>query len=576
MAADRQKRIRRQQYTAQFYRGNRAAFCITLVEALFTSAVNLIISWDLQQMYDSISGTPGARTFPALLLITAGIIALVVVLQLIRYFTKPRFMEKAMRQYKEYAFSKLTQKSIASFQSEPTANYLSAFSNDANSIESGYLENYFRILQNYVIFVGAMAMMLLYSPVMTAVACAFFILPISASLLTGKCVEKAERTVSDRNGVFTAALKDSLSGFSVMKSFKAEDALRRLFGESSRSVEQAKCKKRKLQEIIELFSAFAGLTAQLGTFLTGIWFSMRGLPITPGMLIVFLDLSGLVILPIRELPQMIATRKASAGLIDKLADALERNVRDEGEQISGQLAQGIELKDVSFGYSEDNLTLHNINAVFEAGKAYAIVGASGSGKSTLLNLLMASHSSYSGAVCYDGHELRDIASDSLYEMASMIQQNVFVFNASICDNITMFRDFPKEEIDSAIRRSGLSEVLEARGESCLCGENGANLSGGERQRISIARSLLRRSSVLLVDEATAALDTQTAYQVFSSILDLEDITRIVVTHTLEETMLKRFDTILVLKNGRITERGSFEELMRRKEYFYSLYTVSQE
>lgn len=575
MTADKSRRMRRREYTAQFYRGNRAAFCIALAEALFTSALNLVISWDLQQMYDTLSNVPGARPFAVLLLITAGIVALIVVLKWVRYYTKPRFMERAMRQYKDYAFGKLTNKSIASFQSEPTANYLSAFSNDANSIESGYLETQFDLLQNLVLLTGALTMMLAYSPVMTAAVCAFFILPISASLLTGKRVEKAERTVSERNSAFTAALKDSLSGFSVMKSFRAEGALRRLFGESCQSVEQAKCEKRKVQTLIDLFSGFAGITAQLGTFLTGIWFVRRGLPITPGMLIVFLDLSGLVIMPIRELPQMIAARRASAALIDKLADALERNVRDEGLRIPARLTQGIALKGVSFGYGEGRLVLRDISTIFEPGKAYAVVGASGSGKSTLLHLLMASHNTYSGAVCYDGHELCDIASDSLYEMVSMIQQNVFVFNASIRDNITMFCDFPKADIDDAIRRSGLDGVLETRGENCLCGENGANLSGGERQRISIARSLLRRASVLLADEATAALDAQTACQIFSAILDLEGITRIVVTHTLEESMLKRFDAILVMKNGCIAEQGSFAELMQRREYFYSLYTVAQ-
>lgn len=103
----------------------------------------------------------------------------------------------------------------------------------------------------------------------------------------------------------------------------------------------------------------------------------------------------------------------------------------------------------------------------------------------------------------------------------------------------------------------------------------ATLSGGEKQRISIARSLLKKSSVLLADEATAALDAQTAHQVSSDLLDLEGMTRIVVTHTLEQALLRRYDGILVLKNGEIAESGSFDELMARKGYFYALYTVSQ-
>ena len=129
--------------------------------------------------------------------------------------------------------------------------------------------------------------------------------------------------------------------------------------------------------------------------------------------------------------------------------------------------------------------------------------------------------------------------------------------------------------NEVLRLSGLSELIAARGEEYHCGENGSGLSGGEKQRISIARSLLRKTPVLLMDEATAALDTETAYNVTNSILDLDGLTRIVVTHSLDGTLLKRYDRILTLKNGSIIESGTFDELMEKKEYFYSLFTVSQ-
>ena len=213
--------------------------------------------------------------------------------------------------------------------------------------------------------------------------------------------------------------------------------------------------------------------------------------------------------------------------------------------------------------------------MFEAGKAYAVVGASGSGKSTLLNLLTLPGMAYQGQILLDGTELRTIAPEALYEAASVIQQNVFVFNASIRDNVTMFRNFPPEELAQAIRRAHLEPLLAERGEGYLCGENGSGLSGGEKQRISIARSLLKRSSILLADEATAALDAQTAHQVTSDILSLSGVTRIIVTHTLDQTALRRCDGILVLKDGCIAESGTFDALMAQKGYFYALYTVSQ-
>lgn len=309
----------KKQLTAQFYRGNLLIFSLAVFAALAGGSLNLIVSWIMQQLIDAASGIPGALSLGTLAKLTGGFVLLCAAFFLLKYASEPRFIERAMRQYKDFAFRKLTEKSISSFREESTAAYLSALTNDAGSIEADYR----------------------------------------------------------------------------------------------------------------------------------------------------------------------------------------------------------------------------------------------------------------GQILLDGTELRNITPESLYEMMSVIQQNVFVFNASIKDNVSMFREFPQRELDEAIRYAHLSELLAERGEGYLCGENGSGLSGGEKQRISIARSLLKKSSVLLADEVTAALDAQTAHQVSGDILDLHGMTRIVVTHTLEEALLRRYDGILVLKNGEITEAGSFDELMAKKGYFYALYTVSQ-
>ncbi|MBQ9901738.1 MAG: ABC transporter ATP-binding protein, partial [Clostridia bacterium] len=163
----------------------------------------------------------------------------------------------------------------------------------------------------------------------------------------------------------------------------------------------------------------------------------------------------------------------------------------------------------------------------------------------------------------------------LYDLVSIIQQNVFVFNSTIRNNITMFSDFPAEDVDRAVRMSGLKKLIEEKGEDYLCGENGSGLSGGERQRISIARALLRNTPVLLIDEATASLDNETSYEVLDAILNLEGYTRIIVTHDLDENILKRCSGLFTLKKGEMCEQGTFDELMEKKGYFYSLFTVSQ-
>lgn len=521
------------------------------------------------------SGAAGALPLPVLAKIIVGFILLFIVLSLLKYASEPRFIAAAMRQYKDFAFRKLTEKSISSFRDESTATYLSALTNDASSIEADYLSQQLSLITKAVTFFGALGMMLWYSPVLTAVAIGVTLLPLCASLLTGSWLQTAEKRVSEHNKDFTAALADCLSGFTLVKTFKAEKEIFRLFAENNRALEQEKFSRRKLKVMVGMIGSVAGVVAQLGVFLVGAWLAVTGRGLTAGTVIMFVNLMNFLIEPVALLPTLLAGRKAALGLVDKLAEALEKNASGEGSAELDRIERGVRLEDVSFGYESGKDVLHHISAEFQAGKAYAIVGGSGSGKSTLLYLLMAGSTEYRGKIMLDNTELRDVAPDSLYEIMSVIQQNVFVFNASIRDNVSMFRSFPQEALDEAISHAHLSELIDARGDGYLCGENGSGLSGGEKQRVSIARSLLKHSSVLLADEVTAALDAETAHQVSSDILDLTGMTRIVVTHTLEESLLRRYDGILVLKDGRVNEFGSFDELMRQNGYFHALFTVAQ-
>lgn len=562
------------QLTAQFFRGNVPMFALAVFTALTGGTLNLIVTWLMQQLIDAASGLPGALPLRQLAWITGGFILLCAALMLLKYASEPRFIEKAMRQYKDFAFQKLTEKSISSFRAESTAAYLSALTNDAASVEADDLSQLLSVITKAVTFFGALAMMLWYSPLMTAIAAGVTVLPLIASVLTGGQLQAAEKRVSDQNRDFTAALSDCLGGFSVVKTFRAEKEIFRLFAESNRVLEQEKFSRRRLKALVGMIGATTGIIAQLGVFLAGAYLALSGRGLTAGAVILFVNLMNFMIEPVAELPALLAARKAARGLIVKLADALEQDeTQPDGVQIT-PLTRELRLENVRFSYDGETEILRGLSAVFEAGKAYAVVGASGSGKSTLLNLLTTPGMAYAGKILLDGTELRTVSPESLYETVSVIQQNVFVFNASIRDNVTMFRSFPPEELAQAVRRAQLEALLAERGEDYLCGENGSGLSGGEKQRISIARSLLKHASVLLADEATAALDAQTAHQVTDDILSLSGVTRIVVTHTLEQAALRRYDGILVLKDGRIAESGSFDELMEQKGYFYALYTVS--
>lgn len=569
----KQNKKKSREFTHQLYYKNRINFIVTIILTIAMSSINLMISWLIQQIMDSMANQ-NMQSVVRCAWIAASVVIAYTVSNAVYRAVYPRFLQRAMQQYRDYAFSRLTQKSLRSFSKEGTALYVSALTNDCTSIENNYLAATFTLIELLFCFLGALIMMLYYSPVMLVLAVALSFLPVAVSMTAGNRLTEQEKEISKKNERFVSIVNELLSGFPVIKSFRAEAQASRLFSQRNEQAEEAKKNKRRTEQLISLLANDAGIIAQMGIFLAGAWLAISGKGVTAGVVIVFVQLMNYILNPISQVPLLWSNRKAAIALMEKLSDALSENVREEGREKLNGFSEKIEVKDLTYGYEPESPVLKDLDVQFDAGKSYAIVGGSGSGKSTLLNLLMGSSSNYQGEICIDGVSIKNIESESLYQLMTSVQQNVFVFNDTIRNNVTMFHEFSDKEVTLALERSGLSELIEKRGEDFVCGENGANLSGGERQRISIARALLRKSPILLVDEATAALDAATARAVSFSILNLVGMTRIVVTHRLEEAILRRYDKILVMKNGTICEQGNFDTLMQQKGQFYSLFQIA--
>ncbi len=569
----KQNKKKNREFIHQLYYKSRINFIVAIILTIAMSSLNLMISWLIQQIMDC-TANQDMQALVRSAWIAASVVIAYTVANAVYRAVYPRFLQRAMQQYRDYAFSRLTQKSLRSFSKEGTALYVSALTNDCTSIENNYLAATFTLIELLFCFLGALIMMLYYSPVMLVLAVALSFLPVAVSMTAGNRLTEQEKEISKKNERFVSIVNELMSGFPVIKSFRAETQASRLFSQRNEQAEEAKKNKRRTEQLISLLANDAGIIAQMGIFLAGAWLAISGKGVTAGVVIVFVQLMNYILNPISQVPLLWSNRKAAIALMEKLSDALSENVREEGREKINGFSEKIEVKDLTYGYEPESHVLKDLDVQFDAGKSYAIVGGSGSGKSTLLNLLMGSSSNYQGEICIDGVSIKNIESESLYQLMTSVQQNVFVFNDTIRNNVTMFHEFSDKEVTLALERSGLSELIEKRGEDFVCGENGANLSGGERQRISIARALLRKSPILLVDEATAALDAATARAVSFSILNLVGMTRIVVTHRLEEAILRRYDKILVMKNGTICEQGNFDTLMKQKGQFYSLFQIA--
>lgn len=569
----KQNKKKSREFRRRLFYKNKMCFIASVIMTIVMSFLNLMISWLIQQIMDSMANQ-NMQSAVRCAWIAASVVIAYTVANAVYRAVYPRFLQRAMQQYRDYAFSRLTQKSLRSFSKEGTALYVSALTNDCTSIENNYLAATFTLIEFLFCFLGALIMMLYYSPVMLVLAVALSFLPVAVSMKAGNRLTEQEKEISKKNERFVSIVNELLSGFPVIKSFRAEAQASRLFSQRNEQAEESKKNKRRTEQLISLLANDAGIIAQMGIFLAGAWLAISNKGVTAGVVIVFVQLMNYILNPISQVPLLWSNRKAAIALMEKLSDALSENVREEGREKLNGFSEKIEVKDLTYGYEPESHVLKDLDVQFDAGKSYAIVGGSGSGKSTLLNLLMGSSSNYRGEICIDGVSIKNIESESLYQLMTSVQQNVFIFNDTIRNNVTMFHEFPDREVTLALERSGLSEFIEKRGEDFVCGENGANLSGGERQRISIARALLRKSPILLVDEATAALDAATARAVSFSILNLVGMTRIVVTHRLEEAILRRYDKILVMKNGTICEQGNFDTLMQQKGQFYSLFQIA--
>lgn len=564
----------RKRYLKEIVCQSRKWLVMAGIAMLILSIYNIVISWLLQTIIDIVSGDS------SMTILQVGIIAMITFLIFIAAYViyrvaRPKYLYQAMLCYKQKIFCKMIDKNLSSFRKENTSQYLSMYTNDAKMIEMYYFDSVLEMIDLTVSFVGALLLMLWYSPILTVFGLILSVLPIAASLPIANKMAEAERKVSDGNGEFVSIVRDILQGFPVIKSFQAEKEMKKNFFRENERMEHLKYQSRYIEESINLWGTAASVMVRLGIFLIGAWMSVSGYGVTPGIVLVFLQLMNYVISPIERIPSILAKRKAAIGLIEKMLVSVQINQEQMKENKIGMLKKGISLKDVSVSIGNKNV-LHHLNFEFEIGKKYAVVGSSGAGKSTLINTIMGGFSPVQGEVLFDGIDSREIQPESLFQVMALVQQSVFVFRDTIRNNITLFKEFDEEKVKKAADQAGLRELIDKRGLNDSCGENGNKLSGGERQRIAIARALLRGSQVLLLDEATAALDNQTSYAVIDAVLSMKEMTEIIVTHRLEEKLLYQYDEILVMHAGEIVEKGTFQELMQKKGFFYSLYVVSKE
>ncbi len=549
------------------YKGNIVNFVILVMTSLLQTAVMIIISLMLEKLI----AIATSKDIEALY--EQGIMFLVLLASsLIMYFLiiylRPKYQKKAITQYKSGFYSHILEKSIMSFSKYNTSTYISALTNDVHKIEEDYLFSAFDLITNISLFICTILVMLLYSPLLTLFGIVLSLLPFVGVLLVGGKLTNHEKEISNSNASFMHFIKDNLIGFSTVKVFRAEEKIKELFIKNNDILENKKASKTKTLMKMEMVQTILSITSQFGVFFIGAYFSIKTNDISPSVIILFVQLMNYIINPLMQIPSSLSKRLACKPLFKKISEMIqieeEKNYGLPIEKISE-----IKIKNLKFMY-DDKVILDDITHKFEINKSYAVVGPSGSGKTTFMNLLLGRNNCYTGDIFYNEMDIKEISLDSLFEITSFVEQNVFVFDDSIINNITMYSNVNEELLDEVIDKAGLKELIKEKGKNYRCGENGCNLSGGEKQRVSIARALIKKSQLLLLDEATSALDNETSELIIINLLKIDNIIKIMITHKLDEEILNKFDEIIVMKNGKIVEFGTYDELINNNSIFKSL------
>lgn len=515
--------------------------------------------------------------FVPIILASIFLIILLFVTECVDGYVMSSYIKNTVNYLRCDIFTKILNKDMKDFSLDNSGKYISILYNDIKIIEDSLLNNIFLVISSFISFIISLLFLFSISPSIVIFIVIFGILGFVIPNALSKKLIIEKNNYSHNLEEITSVTKDLFSGFEVIKGFNIGSKINTIFKNSSNTVESTKKKCSILESIIKGFSLSFSVTVYLGVLILGGYLMYKG-EISVGTAIIIIQLSTHIVGTVKTSISLINQIKSVSLIADKIDEILYDSCEDIEEISLPKFENSIEVKNLDFSYTNDRKALNNINLTFEKNKKYAIVGESGCGKSTLIKLLMRYYKDYNGDILIDNKDIHKIFSNDLYKNMSMIQQNVFMFDDSIKENIKLFANYSDEEVLSICDRSGLSNLISRLpdGINSLVGENGNKLSGGEKQRIAIARSLINNTKILILDESTSALDNETAYNLESSLLSINDLTLIVVTHKLIKNILLNYDEIIVMKDGMVIEKGSFDYLISLKGYFYSLYYLQNE
>lgn len=552
----------------KFYiKQNKVLFIVTILVSVIASLGYVFMAILLQQLLDIAVGKD-MQQFVRMVLFSIFYFAVLGIFLYLQSLLSKKVICKIMRQIRSDVFRGTVDHSIEDFNKKNTADYISIITNDVKMIEDNFLLPLFEVVQYAVIFTASFLLMVYFDIIVTVcVIVAIAIMFLIPSFL-GNSLEKRQKKYSSKLADFTVSLKDILSGFEIIKSYSMKRYVIQRFNKENDETINSKYSVDRLLALNEGVSSFLALMVQIVVLFLSAYFIITG-RITVGTLLGMVQVSSNLANPLVMIFTNVPKIKSIQPIVKKLQSISKYPLSHSKKEHISSFDFCICTKDLGFSYNKQKEVLNEINCTIEKGKKYVVVGKSGCGKSTLIKLLAGYYSDYAGTIKYDNRELNLLDRNDIAQLSSIIHQNIYMFDETIQDNICLHEDYPQEKIDNVVMESGLSEFISELPEGLLyqVGENGANLSGGQKQRIAVARALIRNKPILILDEGTSAVDMQTAYDIENRLLKINDLTIITITHHLRKELLEKYDEIICMDNGKIIEKGTFNELASNNSIF---------
>lgn len=546
----------------QSLHGNKMLLGMTLLFSVITSAASVLIAIILQKVIDA-AMQGDMHLFREILLQAVVYLLLLSLFGYIYALCSKALIRNLTLSLRERVFRGVFSRKADEFTSTHTADYLSALTNDIKLLEENYFSPLLSLLQNIVVFVASLVVLLYLSPLVTLILVFGMILMFAVPSLFGKALQSKQNAVSSQMSVLTTSIKELLSGYEVIKSYAMGRYTEQKFQQENQKAANTRFAADRLFAANESLSETLAILTQFSVVFIAAYLIISG-DFSAGSLVALVQLSGGFVGPVLMIMQNLPKIQGVKPVVERINNLASEAGQLKTDRIDPVFHDRLDIHQLHFGYQEAQPVLTDINLTLQKGKKYVLSGHSGCGKSTLVKLISGYYDRYEGSIAMDGMDLRQLDPQQVQQMIATVHQNVFIFDTDIQQNISLHEEFSEEEFASALLGSGSHKFVEQLpgGLRSRVGENGSLLSGGQRQRIAVARALIRNKPILILDEGTSAIDRQTAYEIESQLLKLKELTLITITHSMDEDMLRKYDEIIYMENGTITEVGPFDKLIR--------------